>query len=94
MTNKKVFLFYCEWLQNFESLSDTEAGILIKHLLRYVNDLNPEAPDRLTDLLFIPIKQQLKRDLAKWEHRANMSRINGLNGGKTNQKNQTGYFKT
>lgn len=49
-----------------EELTDTEAGVLFKHLLRYVNDLHPEAPDRVTQLIFEPIKQTLKRDLEKW----------------------------
>lgn len=86
MENKKAILFYCEWIENFESLSDTEAGILIKHLLRYVNDQNPEYPDRITELSFLPIKQCLKRDLVKWERRAEISRINGMKGGRKNPK--------
>ena len=43
-----------------------EAGKLIKHIMRYVNDLDPEPPDRMTELLFQPFKNQLKRDLSKW----------------------------
>jgi len=65
--DKKVVLIYTDWIENFESLEDAEAGRLVKHLFRYVNDLNPEAPDRITELSFIPLRQQLKRDLEKWE---------------------------
>lgn len=64
---KKSVLLYVDYLSTFEELEDAEAGRLIKHLLRYVNDKNPEAPDRLTKIIFEPIKQQLKRDLKKWE---------------------------
>lgn len=42
----------------------------MKHFFRYVNDQNPKAPDKLTQIVFEPIKQQLKRDLKKWETKA------------------------
>jgi hypothetical protein len=65
--NKKSFLLYADLLHTFEELTDDEAGRLIKHLFRYVNDLDPEAPDRLTKIAFEPIMRQLKRDLQKWD---------------------------
>jgi hypothetical protein len=63
---KKSIVLYTDLLATFEKLNDDEAGRLIKHLFRYVNDLNPDS-DRMTEILFEPIKQQLKRDLEKWE---------------------------
>jgi len=80
--DKKAFVAYCDWLESFEELTDEEAGKLIKHLLRYVNDQNPEPPDRITQMCFIPIKQSLKRDLRKYEERAERSRMNGAKGGR------------
>lgn len=65
--NKKSILLYCDLIHTVKDLSDDEAGRLFKHLLMYVNDQNPEPIDRLTQLLFEPIKQTLKRDLKKWE---------------------------
>ena len=65
--NKKGIIVYADWMDKFESLSDKEAGVLIKHFFRYVNDLNPKVPDRITELSFIDIKNSLKRDLEKWE---------------------------
>jgi len=65
--NKNRIIVYRDWMSTFESLQDDEAGRLIKHFFRYVNDLNPGAPDRITGLLFEPIKQTLKRDLKKYE---------------------------
>jgi hypothetical protein len=64
--DKKTIVIYADYLSTFDKLTDEEAGRLIKHLLRYVNDLNPES-DRMTQLLFEPMRQQLKRDLEKWE---------------------------
>lgn len=63
---KKSIVVYAEWHELFDSLEDEEAGRLIKHFFKYVNDLNPVA-DRATELLFIQIKQTLKRDLEKWD---------------------------
>lgn len=65
--DKKSVLVYVDWISTFEELDDEEAGKLIKHFFRYVNDLNPEPPDRVTKLVFEPIKQSLKRDLVKYE---------------------------
>lgn len=88
--DKKSFVAYCDWLESFEELTDEEAGRLAKHLFRYVNDLNPEAPDRITKMCFIPIKQSLKRDLVKYEERADRARENGAKGGRPKtQKTQS-----
>jgi len=80
--NKKSIVVYADWIDKFEELEDDEAGRLIKHFFRYVNDLNPEAPDRTTKLMFIDIEATLKRDLVKWEKRAERSRENGSKGGR------------
>lgn len=80
--NKKSFVAYCDWLDSFEELSDEEAGKLVKHLFRYVNDKNPEAPDKLTKMCFIPIQQSLKRDLKKYEAYVKKQSENGLKGGR------------
>lgn len=65
--DKKTIVIYSNWEQTFENLTDDEAGRLIKHLFRYVNDKNPIAPDRVTELVFEPIKAVLKDDLKKYE---------------------------
>lgn len=64
--DKKTVVIYSDWIATFDKLTDEEAGKLIKHLLRYVNDQNPQA-DRMTELLFAQMQQQLKRDLKKWQ---------------------------
>lgn len=63
---KKSFLLYCDLIHTVEKMTDEKAGLLLKHLLKYVNDLNPSTEDMLIELVFEPIKQQLKRDLEKW----------------------------
>lgn len=64
--DKKSFVLYCDLIHTFEKLTDVEAGQLIKHLLAYVNDRSPQS-DRIIEVMFEPIKQQLKRDLIKYE---------------------------
>lgn len=76
--DKKSIIVYADWINIFEELENEEAGKLIKHFFRYVNDRNPEAPDRLTKLLFEPIKQTLKRDLVKYEDKREKNRQNAL----------------
>ena len=73
-TDKKSVLLYCDIIHTIEGLEDDEAGRLFKHYLRYINDKNPTS-DRLTELLFEPIKQNLKRDLRKWEDKSERNSI-------------------
>ena len=65
--NKKSFILYCDQKGVWDKLDDAQAGRLIKHIIAYVNDENPVAPDFITELAFEPIKQSLKRDLKRWE---------------------------
>jgi hypothetical protein len=93
--NKKSFVAYAEWLESFEMLEDEEAGKLIKHLLRYVNDLKPELDDRLLKIAFQPIKQQLKRDLNKYEEVSKKRAEAGKKGGlKTQAKAKKAIAKS
>lgn len=79
---KKSFVLYCDIKHTFDTLTNEEAGKLIKHLLDYVNDLNPICEDRIINIAFEPIKQQLKRDLIHWEtvrnKRSETGRLGGL----------------
>jgi hypothetical protein len=80
--NKKGFVLYADQHELFSQLTDEQAGKLIKHVFRYVNDEDPQTDDIIINLAFTPIKQQLKRDLKKYEDRAERSRSNGLKGGR------------
>lgn len=68
---KNSFLMYRDYLEEFESLSDSELGIAMRWVLKYVNDLDPELPeDRVVRLICTRIKRDLKRDLVKWESKS------------------------
>lgn len=81
-TNKRSFVLYTDLIHTVEKLSDADAGELFKHILRYVNDLSPETKNQLVDIVFEPIKQQLKRDLKHWESIINKRKVAGAKGGK------------
>ena len=66
-TDKKSFLLYCDLIHTVEQLTDEQAGDLFKHILRYVNDQQPQTENVITRIAFEPIKQSLKRDLQKYE---------------------------
>lgn len=65
--NKKSVIMYTDVWHTVKHLDDEQAGKLFKHFLAYVNDENPETNDPITKIAFEPIKQQLKRDLEKWD---------------------------
>lgn len=88
--NKKSFLMYADFIGTFEALSDPEAGKLIKHILRYVNDQNPACENRVIKIAFEPIKQQLKRDLVKYEKiRGKRSDAGKISAERKKQQNST-----
>ena len=80
--NKKSFIAYCDWGEIFDELEDDEAGRLVKHLFKYVRDENPTAEDKLTKMMFIQIKQSLKRDLVKYDKYVDKQKVNGAKGGR------------
>ena len=83
--DKKGFILYADLIYTVDKMPSEKAGDLFKHILKYVNDLNPITTDLIIELTFEPIKQQLKRDLNKWEDksqkRSNIGREGGLKSG-------------
>ena len=65
--DKKGFILYADLINVVSQLPDETAGKLFKIILTYVNDLDVEIDDLLLKIAFEPIKNQLKRDLKKFE---------------------------
>lgn len=86
--NKKSFVAYCDWGETFDNLTDEQAGKLAKHLFNYVRDNEPKS-DELTELLFISIRQSLKRDLKKYEQYVDKQKLNGAKGGRPKKPKET-----
>tara|TARA_R110002111_G_scaffold246340_1_gene308927 strand:+ start:2392 stop:3087 length:696 start_codon:yes stop_codon:yes gene_type:complete len=65
--DKKGFILYADLIKVVSKLPDETAGKLFKIILSYVNDLDICIDDLLLEIAFEPIKNQLKRDLIKFE---------------------------
>lgn len=78
--NKKSFVMYVDNKEQFEALTDSDAGQLIKHIFKYVNDENPITNNTIVNISFIPIKLQLKRDLSKWDITKEQKKVSGQLG--------------
>jgi len=78
--NKKSFLLYTDLIHTVKKLNNEQAGQLFKHVLEYVNDLNPQTDDILLQVCFEPIRQSLKRDLRKYENMREKKREAGKKG--------------
>jgi hypothetical protein len=78
--DKKGFLLYADLIHTIEKMPNDKAGELFKHILLYVNNKNPIAEDLIIELTFEPIKQQLKRDLIKFEKSKDEKSLNGRVG--------------
>lgn len=85
---KKSVLLYCDLIHTVEKLDDQTAGKLFKHYLRYINDENPETDNTIVDIVFEPIKQNLKRDLKKWEQIKVKRSLAGQASAKKRKQNQ------
>jgi hypothetical protein len=79
---KKGFILYADLIHTVSKMPKEKAGELFITILEYVNDKNPVVDDMLIDLVFEPIKQQLKRDLQKFEQskerRSEAGKLGGL----------------
>lgn len=81
-TGKKSFVLYNDTKELWESLSDEQAGKLIKHIYSYAVGDDPNPPDDMTRLLSIQIKKALDRDQNKWEAVKEARSISGKKGGR------------
>ena len=91
---KKSVLLYCDFLFTVEKMDDETAGKFFKHYLNYINDNDPITDNLVVDIAFESVKQNLKRDLKKWEKRAEASRSNGSKGGRPKKpKKPTGLIE-
>lgn len=80
--SKKSFLLYADLIHTVRKMPKDKAGELLLTILQYVNDEDPSVDDLLVDVVFEPIKQQLKRDLEKWDNKKEVRSKAGAAGGK------------
>jgi hypothetical protein len=89
MEGKKSFILYCDLIHAVEELTDDQAGKLLKIILQYVNDQNPEIEDQILKVAFTPIKLALKRDLEEWKKTCDRNKVNGEKGGRPPKEPKT-----
>lgn len=66
---KRSFVLYADLIHTVKKMPKEKAGELLIAILSYVNDENPVVDDMMVDLVFEPIKRQMKRDLVKYEEK-------------------------
>lgn len=90
---KDSFILYQEHKEIFETLTDEEAGKLIKAIFEYEDTGKITQLDKSLKLAFIPIKNALDRNKEKYEKVVERNKENGKKGGRPkNPKNPVGYL--
>lgn len=70
MSGKKTsFVLYNDYKDSVDKLDNEQAGKLFKMILDYVNGQDVEPENLLLELVFLPIKKSLTRDLQKYENK-------------------------
>ena len=79
----------------FETLTDEEAGILIKGIFKYL-DTGESSLKGLYQAIFIPIKQSIDKNEENYKKMCERNRENGLKGGrpKKTEDNPMGFSET
>ena len=90
---KKTFIFYSDWINMVREMPNEDAGILLKHVLSYVNDEEPITDNLLVKMAFGHMKPMLKSDLDKWERIREKRRLSGSKGGKASAKQKQANAK-
>jgi len=67
-------------------MPNEDAGELLKHILSYVNDEEPETKNLLVKMAFGHMKPMLKEDLEKWDKIREIRKKAGSKGGKASVK--------
>lgn len=89
MSDKKGFLIYLTYKEQFDLLSDEELGILIRSIMEYeINRIEPTDLKGMSKMAFSFIKSNLDRDRQKYEEKCKKNKENGSRGGRP-RKNQT-----
>ena len=89
--DKKSFVLYSDLIHTVKKMPREKQGDLFMTILSYVNDQNPTVDDLMVELVFEPIKLQMKRDLIKYEtskeRRKEAGRLAGLKSGESRKNN-------
>lgn len=84
LPKKNSFILYCDQSELIQKLSDEQAGILIKLVYDYCDNVmtKPEISDPLVDIVFTSLRTSIDRDYKKYERIVKRNRDNGRLGGR------------
>lgn len=91
--DKKSFLMYLDYEEQFALLTDEQLGQLLRAVMEYEKTQIVPELDGIVKMAFSFIKAQLDRDREKYEDRCAKNKENGKKGGRPKQ-NQTVIVKT
>ena len=77
-----TFMLYKNWKALFDSLTDEEAGQLIKALFCFACDGDTPELERLISGMFLMMTQQMNADGLKWEQTCERRKAGGCKGGR------------
>lgn len=80
--DKASFLIYLDYQEQFELLSDEQAGQLIKAIIKYEKTGKIVELDGMVKMAFSFIKTQLDRDRQKYRTKCEKNRENAKKGGR------------
>lgn len=80
--NKESFILFAEQREIFESLTDKQAGQLIKAIFEYESTRKIPELDKTVKVAFIPIKQMLDKNYEKYIEKCEQNKANGKKGGR------------
>lgn len=79
---KASFLIYLDYQEQFELLTDEQAGQLIKAIIKYEKEGEIIKLDGMTKMAFSFIKTQLDRDREKYQAKCEKNKENAKKGGR------------
>lgn len=89
---KKSFVMYLDYEEQFNMLTDEELGVLIRAIIEYEKTKEIPKLDGIVKMAFSFIKGQLDRDREKYDEKCKKNRENGSKGGRPRkdvEENQT-----
>lgn len=91
--DKNSFLFYLDYEEHLELLTDEQIGQLIKAMIKYEKTGDVPELKGMVKMAFSFIKTQLDRDREKYNQKCEKNKENGVKGGRP-KKNQKEKIKT
>lgn len=85
--DKKSFILMRDLLSSIDLMTDDEAGKMFKAIITHVDGDQVELPREL-QFAFIPIQNQLNRDIEKYEKFVQKQRDNGAKGGRPKKEEE------